>query len=117
MAETWPAPTLTAALLGPLDRRVVEDRASVIEATKSIPRALADLAVPRLGGTSFRLTDHHVRVALATDDDATAARAAMRGLALSMALGPSTACARSWPERPGHPWTGHGARCPTPYAR
>jgi len=72
MAENWPAPTLTAALLGPLDRHIVDDRASVIEATMSIPRALADLAVPRLGGSSFRLTDHHVRVALAPHDDATA---------------------------------------------
>jgi hypothetical protein len=90
MAETWPAPTLTAALLAPLDRRVVEDRDAVIEVAKSIPRALADLAAPRPGGTSFRLTDHHVRVALAGDEQASAAipfawspRTARRALGLA----------------------------------
>jgi hypothetical protein len=72
MAETRLAPTLTAALLGPLDARVVGERAAVIDAATSIPRILADLAVPRLGSTAFRLTDHQVRVALAPDDDATA---------------------------------------------
>jgi hypothetical protein len=90
MAELWPAPTLTAALLGPLDAHVVEDRSSVMEVARTIPRTLADLAVPRLSGSSFRLTDHHVRTALAPDGDATAAlpfawspRTARRSLGLA----------------------------------
>jgi hypothetical protein len=68
MTESWPAPTLTAALLGPPDLGVVEDRSSVVDAAKRIPRVLADLAVPRLGATSLRLTDHHVRTALTCED-------------------------------------------------
>jgi hypothetical protein len=62
---------LTRALLEPFGTRASEDRSSVFDAAREIPRTLADLAVPRPGGGSFRLTDHHVRAALAPAGAAT----------------------------------------------
>jgi hypothetical protein len=70
MTEPWSATTLTAILLAPPDPVVIEDCAAVMEAAKRIPRALADLAVPRLGRNTLRVTDHHVRTALATETPA-----------------------------------------------
>jgi hypothetical protein len=67
MAEPWPPATVTAILLAPPDPAVIEERGAVMEAAKRIPRALADLAVPRLGGSTLRVTDHHVRTALAPE--------------------------------------------------
>jgi hypothetical protein len=67
MAELRPAATLTAILLAPPDPVVIEERSAVREAAKRIPRALADLAVPRLGRSTLRVTDHHVRTALAPE--------------------------------------------------
>jgi hypothetical protein len=55
---------LTRALLEPFGAAAVDDRAGVLDAARRIPRTLADLAVPRPGGGSFRLTDHDVRAAL-----------------------------------------------------
>jgi hypothetical protein len=43
----------------------------MVDAARRIPRTLADLAVPRPGGGSLRLTDRHVRAALAPADVAT----------------------------------------------
>src|ERR1700722_10501629 len=56
---------LTRALLEPFGAAAVDERAGVLDAAQRIPRTLADLAVPRPGGGSFRLTDHEVRAALA----------------------------------------------------
>ncbi len=67
MAEPWAATTLTAILLAPPDPVAIEERCAVMEAAKRIPRVLADLAVPRLGRSTLRVTDHHVRTALAPE--------------------------------------------------
>ena len=56
---------LTRALLEPFGAAAVVERAGVLDAARRIPRTLADLAVPRPGGGSFRLTDRDVRAALA----------------------------------------------------
>lgn len=81
---------LTGALLEPFGAAALDARASVLETARQIPRTLADLAVPRPGGGSFRLTDHHVRAALAPTDGVTAgtpfawsARTARRALGLA----------------------------------
>ena len=52
-----PATTLTA-----------KERSSVIEAAAGLPRVLADLAAPGIGGPSLRITDHQVRLALGPAD-------------------------------------------------
>ena len=62
---------LTRALLEPFGASALDDRASVLDAARCIPRTLADLAVPRPGGASFHLTDHHVREALGPPDGVT----------------------------------------------
>ncbi len=67
MAEPWPAVSLTAMLLAPPCPAVIEERSAVMDMAKRIPRALADLAVPRLGRSTLRVTDHHVRIALAAE--------------------------------------------------
>lgn len=81
---------LTRALLEPFDGAAADDRRSVVDAARRIPRTLADLAVPRPGGGSFRLTDHHVRAALAPSNGASnitpfawSARTARRSLGLA----------------------------------
>jgi hypothetical protein len=80
--------TLTRTLLEPFD--APDGGSSVFDAARHIPRTLADLAVPRPGGVSLRLTDHHVREALAPPDIATpdtpfawSARTARRALGLA----------------------------------
>jgi hypothetical protein len=80
---------LTRALLDPIGGAAVDGRPPVFDAARSIPRTLADLAVPRPGGGSLRLTDHHVRTALAPSDRVTpdtpfewSARTARRALGL-----------------------------------
>jgi len=90
MSDTSSSHVLTNELLGPLCALTVEDGASVSDQVARIPRILADLAVPRPGGGSFRLTDHDIRTALASADhtvDATpfawSARTARRALGLS----------------------------------
>lgn len=90
MSEPSPSHVLTRELLGPLSPFTVEDRASVATAVEGMPRILADLAVPRPGGGSFRLTDHDVRTALALPEQAVdaspfawSARTARRLLGLS----------------------------------
>jgi hypothetical protein len=90
MSDASSSHVLTNELLGPLCPLTVEDRASVSDEVKRIPRVLADFAVPRPGGWSFRLTDHDIRTALASPDhtvDATpfawSARTARRALGLS----------------------------------
>jgi hypothetical protein len=70
MTEPWCPATLTAILLAPPDPVVIEECSAVMEAAKRIPRALADLAVPRLGRNTLRVTDHHVRTALAAETPA-----------------------------------------------
>ena len=74
----------------------------MLEAARQIPRTLADLAVPRPGGGSFRLTDHHVRAALAPPGAATrdtpfawSARTARRALGLAGLRALVTEAARS----------------------
>jgi hypothetical protein len=62
--ETPATRALTRALLEPFGA-AAGDRAGVEDAARRIPRTLADLAVPRPGGVSFRLTDRDVRAALA----------------------------------------------------
>jgi len=81
---------LTRALLEPFGAAAVDNRADMLDAARQIPRTLADLAVPRPGGPSFRLTDHHVRVALGPPGDVTpstpfawSARTARRALGLA----------------------------------
>jgi hypothetical protein len=81
---------LTRALLEPFGAAAIDDRASVLDAARHIPRTLADLAVPRPGGASFRLTDHHVREALGPPDGVSprtpfvwSARTARRALGLA----------------------------------
>jgi hypothetical protein len=81
---------LTRALLEPFGAAAGAERAAVLDAARQIPRTLADLAVPRPGGGSFRLTDHHVREALGPPDAVTSstpfawsARTARRGLGLA----------------------------------
>jgi hypothetical protein len=81
---------LTRALMEPFGGALLGDRSSVVDAARQIPRTLADLAVPRPGGGSLRLTDHHVRTALAPPDVATddtpfawSARTARRALGLA----------------------------------
>jgi hypothetical protein len=90
MSEPPRSHVVTHELLGPLSPFTVEDRASVFTAVAGIPRTLADLAVPRPGGASFRLTDHDVRTALAGPEHsahaapfAWSARTARRLLGLS----------------------------------
>ena len=80
---------LTRTLLEPFDAPT-GGCSSVFDAARHIPRTLADLAVPRPGGSSLRLTDHHVREALAPPDFATpdtpfawSARTARRALGLA----------------------------------
>jgi len=93
---------LTRALLEPFGADAAENRASVVEAARRIPRTLADLAVPRPGGGSFRLTDHHVREALGPPDRATpgapfawSARTARRALGLAGLRALANGAARS----------------------
>jgi len=57
----------------PFDASAANELASIIDAARRIPRILADLAVPRASGESFRITDHQVRVALAPQDHPTRA--------------------------------------------
>ena len=90
MSGTGGRHVLTRDLLEPFDDAAARDRGSVVDAARRIPRTLADLAVPRPGGGSFRLTDHHVRAALAPPDGATiitpfawSARTARRALGLA----------------------------------
>ena len=90
MAEPASCRSLTGDLLGPLGALALADRATVREAARSMPRVLADLAVPRPGGRARRVTDHHVRIALAPPTRAAAAtpftwsgRTARRGLGLA----------------------------------
>ena len=85
-----PPRLLTQQLLGPLISPADDHGASVREAAARLPHALADLAVPRVGSGSFRLTDHHVRTALARSDAVAAAtpfawsaRTARRALGLA----------------------------------
>jgi len=81
---------LTRALLEPMGGDATDRRSSVFDAARHIPRTLADLAIPRRDGGSLRLTDHHVRAALAPTDVARddvpfawSARTARRGLGLA----------------------------------
>jgi len=90
MSGTGGRHVLTLDLLEPIDDAAARDRGCVVDAARRIPRTLADLAVPRPGGGSFRLTDHHVRAALAPPDGATiitpfawSARTARRALGLA----------------------------------
>jgi hypothetical protein len=91
MAEHSSLPGLTGDLLEPLGALALADRPAVREATRSMPRVLADLAVPRHGGRARRVTDHDVRVALAAATQPAAAatpftwstRTARRGLGLA----------------------------------
>jgi hypothetical protein len=72
-----PAPALTA-----------KERSSLLDAAARIPRNLADLAAPGIGGPSLRITDHQVRLALGPADLALtapftwSARTARRALGL-----------------------------------
>jgi hypothetical protein len=59
------ARTPTSLLLEPYGPGAVDERTAAIAAARQIPRVLADLAVPRREGGSFRLTDHEVRMAVA----------------------------------------------------
>jgi hypothetical protein len=84
------ARALTRALLEPMGGAAAEGTSSLFAAASHIPRTLADLAVPRPGGTSLRLTDHHVREALLRRDVATpdtpfawSARTARRAIGLA----------------------------------
>jgi hypothetical protein len=89
MAERSSCPNLTGDMLGPLGALTLADRAAVREAVRSMPRVLADLAVPRPGGRARRVTDHDVRSALAPATLATitpfawSSRTARRGLGLA----------------------------------
>jgi hypothetical protein len=81
---------LTRALLEPFAGTGVDDRFLVFDAARRIPRTLADLAVPRPGGASLRVTDRHVRTALAAPENvapdtpfAWSARTARRALGLA----------------------------------
>jgi hypothetical protein len=87
---TYGPRVLTRALMEPFDGVAVDGRSTVFDAARRIPRTLADLAVPRPGATSLRLTDHHVRAALAAADGVTSdtpfawsARTARRALGLA----------------------------------
>jgi hypothetical protein len=93
---------LTRALLDPFGAAAIENRASVLDAARQIPRTLADLAVPRPGGASFRLTDHHVRQALGPPAGVTpptpfawSARTARRALGLAGLRALATGAVRS----------------------
>jgi hypothetical protein len=93
---------LTRALLSPFDAAAVDNRTSVVDAARQIPRTLADLAVPRPGGASFRLTDHHVRQALGPPAGLTpptpfewSARTARRALGLAGLRALTTGAVRS----------------------
>jgi hypothetical protein len=93
---------LTRALLDPFGAAAIDNRASVLDAARQIPRTLADLAVPRPGGASFRLTDHHVREALGPPGAVTpptpfawSARTARRALGLAGLRALVTGAARS----------------------
>jgi hypothetical protein len=90
MPEHAPRPSLTDDLLRPLSALARADRAEVVDAAKSTPRVLADLAVPHHGGSARRVTDHDVRVALTPAAQAAPAtpfawstRTARRGLGLA----------------------------------
>jgi hypothetical protein len=90
VTETSGSPRLTTDLLAPLGPFAPDHGAAVLQAAERIPSALADLAVPRPGGRSLRLTDHEVRVALAAPDHgapptpfAWSARTARRALGLA----------------------------------
>jgi hypothetical protein len=81
---------LTNALLQPFTGGALDDHSTVFNAARRIPRTLADLANPRPGGGSLRLTDHHIRAALAAPDGDTpdtpfawSARTARRALGLA----------------------------------
>jgi hypothetical protein len=107
MPETWTSgPSkprqLTRALLEPFDDAAIDRGASVFDAARRIPRTLADLAVPRPGGASFRLTDHHVREALGPPGAVTpptpfawSARTARRALGLAGLRALATGSVRS----------------------
>jgi hypothetical protein len=81
---------LTNDLLAPFGPLAAPHRAAVLETVARIPQELADLAVPRPGGGSLRLTDHDVRTALAPPERSPAptpfawsARTARRTLGLA----------------------------------
>jgi len=107
MPEAWTSgPSkpreLTRALLEPFDAAAIDQGASVFDAARQIPRTLADLAVPRPGGASFRLTDHHVREALGPPGGVTpptpfawSARTARRALGLAGLRALATGAVRS----------------------
>jgi hypothetical protein len=76
--------------LAPFGPLAAPHRATVLETVARIPQELADLAVPRPGGGSLRLTDHDVRTALAPPEVppaptpfAWSARTARRALGLA----------------------------------
>ena len=92
----------TQALLEPFGATAGDVRAAVYDVARQVPRTLADLAVPRPGGGSFRLTDHHVRAALAPSSAvspstpfAWSARTARRALGLAALRALVTGAARS----------------------
>jgi hypothetical protein len=93
---------LSHALLEPFGAAVGDNRAALFDAARQVPRTLADLAVPRPGGGSFRLTDHHVRAALAPSGAVTSdtpfawsAGTARRSLGLAALRALVTGAARS----------------------
>jgi hypothetical protein len=59
---------LTNELLDPATALTQKERSSVIAAAAGLPRVLADLAAPGIGGPSLRITDHQVRLALGPAD-------------------------------------------------
>ncbi len=79
---------LTNELLDPATALTAKGRSSVLDAAAGLPRSLAELAAPGVGGPSLRITDHQVRVALEPADQAAAtpftwsARTARRALGL-----------------------------------
>jgi hypothetical protein len=81
---------LTGHLLCPVGPDATERAAAISDAVEKFPAALADIAVSRAGGRSFRLTDHDVRTALDVRDRNTpdrpfiwSARTTRRGLGLA----------------------------------
>jgi hypothetical protein len=85
---------LTNDLLSPFGPLAAPHRAAVLDTVARIPQELADLAAPRPGGGSLRLTDHDVRTALAPAEVppaptpfAWSARTARRALGLAAVRG------------------------------
>jgi hypothetical protein len=102
MPEHAPWPSLTDDLLGPLGALARADRAEVLDAARSMPRVLADLAVPHHGGSARRVTDHDVRLALTPAAQAArttpftwSTRTARRGLGLAAVRSLAAGKARS----------------------